>query len=111
MNKTHTGKVVQIIGSVVDVKFDNHLPNQNELLLVLDGDRTVDLEVLAHLPDGICRCIALEATDGLSRGLEVKSTGSSITVPVGEQVTGRTCFLHLPQSPLSHGTEPRHGNF
>ena len=38
MNKTHTGKVVQIIGSVVDVKFDNHLPNQNELLLVLDGD-------------------------------------------------------------------------
>ena len=80
---------VQIIGSGVDVKFDNHLPNQNELLLVLDGDRTVDLEVLAHLPDGSCRCIALEATDGLSRGLEVKSTGSSITVPVGEQVTGR----------------------
>ena len=92
MNKTHTGKVEHIIGSVLDVKFDNHLPNQNELLLVLDGDRTVDLEVLAHLPDGICRCIALEATDGLSRGLEVKSTGSSITVPVGEQVTGRVLY-------------------
>ena len=60
MIKTHTGKVVQIIGSVVDVKFDNHLPNQNELLLVLDGEKTVDLEVLSHLPDGVCRCIALE---------------------------------------------------
>ena len=89
MIKTHTGKVVQIIGSVVDVKFDNHLPNQNELLLVLDGEKTVDLEVLSHLPDGVCRCIALETTDGLSRGLEVKSTGSSICVPVGDKVTGR----------------------
>lgn len=50
MIKKHTGTVVQIIGSVVDVKFDNHLPNQNELLYVIDTDRTVDLEVMAHLP-------------------------------------------------------------
>ena len=89
MMKKHTGIVVQIVGSVVDVKFDNHLPSQNELLYVIDKDRTVDLEVMSHLPDGICRCIALEATDGLSRGLEVKSTGAPISVPVGEQVTGR----------------------
>lgn len=46
MIKKHTGTVVQIIGSVVDVKFDNHLPNQNELLYVIDTDRTVDLEVM-----------------------------------------------------------------
>ena len=89
MIKKHTGTVVQIIGSVVDVKFDNHLPNQNELLYVIDTDRTVDLEVMAHLPGGVCRCIALEATDGLSRGLEVRTTGGSISVPVGDQVAGR----------------------
>ncbi len=89
MTKTHIGTIVQIIGSIVDVKFDNHLPNQNELLHVLDGDRTVDIEVLAHRPGGICRCISLESTDGLSRGLQVESTGHSILVPVGEQVVGR----------------------
>ena len=89
MMKRHSGVVVQIVGSVVDVQFDNHLPAQNELLYVIDRDRTVDLEVMSHLPGGICRCIALEATDGLSRGLEVQSTGAPISVPVGEQVTGR----------------------
>ena len=89
MMKKHTGTVIQIVGSVVDVKFDNHLPGQNELLYVIDKDRTVDLEVMSHLPDGVCRCIALEATEGLSRGLEVRTTGGPITVPVGEQVTGR----------------------
>ena len=89
MMKRHSGVVVQIVGSVVDVQFDNHLPAQNELLYVIDRDRTVDLEVMSHLPGGICRCIALEATDGLSRGLEVQSTGAPISVPVGEQVTRR----------------------
>ena len=89
MMKRHSGVVVQIVGSVVDVQFDNHLPAQNELLYVIDRDRTVDLEVMSHLPGGICCCIALEATDGLSRGLEVQSTGAPISVPVGEQVTGR----------------------
>ena len=89
MMKRHSGVVVQIVGSVVDVQFDNHLPAQNELLYVIDRDRTVDLEVMSHLLGGICRCIALEATDGLSRGLEVQSTGAPISVPVGEQVTGR----------------------
>ena len=89
MMKRHSGVVVQIVGSVVDVQFDNHLPAQNELLYIIDRDRTVDLEVMSHLPGGICRCIALEATDGLSRGLEVQSTGAPISVPVGEQVTGR----------------------
>ncbi len=89
MKKQYIGKIIQIIGSIVDVKFDNHLPNQNELLHVLDGDRMVDVEVLAHRPGGVCRCIALEPTEGLSRGLQVETTGTSITVPVGEQVVGR----------------------
>ena len=89
MKKQYIGKIIQIIGSIVDVKFDNHLPNQNELLHVLDGDRKVDVEVLAHRLGGVCRCIALEPTEGLSRGLQVETTGTSITVPVGEQVVGR----------------------
>ena len=89
MKKQYIGTIIQIIGSIVDVKFDNHLPNQNELLHVLDGDRMVDVEVLAHRPGGVCRCIALEPTEGLSRGLQVETTGTSITVPVGEQVVGR----------------------
>ncbi len=89
MKKQYIGTIVQIIGSIVDVKFDNHLPNQNELLHVLDGDRKVDVEVLAHRPGGVCRCIALEPTEGLSRGLKVETTGASIMVPVGEQVVGR----------------------
>ena len=89
MMKRHSGVVVQIVGSVVDVQFDNHLPAQNELLYVIDKDKKVNLEVMSHLPGGVCRCIALEATEGLSRGLEVQTTGGPITVPVGEQVTGR----------------------
>lgn len=81
MMKKHTGTVIQIVGSVVDVKFDNHLPGQNELLYVIDKDRTVDLEVMSHLPDGVCRCIALEATEGLSRGLEVRTTAAPSRCP------------------------------
>ena len=89
MKKYYQGKIVQIIGSVIDVKFDTHMPSQNELLLVSDGERKVGIEVLAHRQGGIARCIALEATEGLSRGLDVVSTGETITVPVGEETLGR----------------------
>ncbi|MBO5525216.1 MAG: F0F1 ATP synthase subunit beta [Clostridia bacterium] len=90
MIKTHIGTIIQIIGSIIDVEFDNHLPSQNELLLVNAEDgRKVEIEVLAHRPGNVCRCIALEATEGLSRGMKVESTGHPIMVPVGEQVVGR----------------------
>lgn len=97
MIRTHTGKITQIIGSVVDVKFSDHLPDQNELVLCRDEDRMVHLEVKAHRANGVVRCISLESTDGLRRGMEVVTTGSPLKVPVGEATLGRVInALGLP---------------
>lgn len=87
--KKYVGKIIQIIGSVIDVRFPTHLPRQNELLIVDGGERNVKIEVLAHHKDGVCRCISMEPTEGLSRGMTVTSTGASIRVPVGKQTLGR----------------------
>jgi F-type H+-transporting ATPase subunit beta len=90
MTKTHTGKITQIIGSVVDVLFDSHLPAQKELLLCAAADgREVPMQVMAHLENGSVRCIALESTDGLPRGAEVIATGEPLLVPVGDETLGR----------------------
>lgn len=88
-NKTYIGKITQIIGSVIDVQFPTHLPKQNELLIVDAIDHAVQIEVLAHQNDGTVRCISMEATEGLSRGMSVKSTGKTIRVPVGAGTLGR----------------------
>ncbi len=90
MNKIYTGKVIQIIGTVVDVMFETHLPAQRELLIVHTDKKDVHVEVFSHRePYGVVRCIALEATEGLKRGMEVTTTGGSIEVPVGEGTLGR----------------------
>lgn len=81
------GKIYQIIGPVVDVHFEGSLPPVYEKLVV-EG-REVSLEVLAHVQRGVVRCIAMNATEGLSRGLTVLDTGAQISVPVGEGVLGR----------------------
>ena len=83
------GKIVQIIGSIVDVAFPAHLPKQNELLLVKKPEGDVHIEVLAHRDGGIVRCVSFEATEGLARGMTVETTGGSLKVPVGECVLGR----------------------
>ena len=84
------GTVQRIIGPVLDVAFPaGEFPPINTLLYVQDKDREVAVEVSQHLA-GAVRCIALEATEGLSRGLPVRSTGSPITVPVGPGMLGRT---------------------
>lgn len=88
-SKKYEGKIIQIIGSVIDVSFPAHLPRQNELLIIDDGERKVQIEVLAHHRDGVVRCISMEPTEGLSRGMSVTSTGQSIRVPVGKQTLGR----------------------
>ena len=83
------GTVIRIIGPVLDVRFRaGELPPINTLLYVRDGDRTVAAEVSQHV-GSVARCIALEATDGLSRGLTAESTGAPITIPVGEEMLGR----------------------
>lgn len=81
------GRISQIIGPVIDVEFEDDMPPINEKL-VIEGADTV-LEVLAHEGKGSVRCIAMTATDGLSRGMKVLDTGGQITVPVGEGVLGR----------------------
>jgi len=83
-----TGNIVQVIGAVVDVKFPReHLPNVYEALKI--DETGVTLEVQQQLGDGVVRCIAMGASEGLRRGLDVKSTGEPIQVPVGKATLGR----------------------
>ncbi|MDR0554898.1 MAG: F0F1 ATP synthase subunit beta [Treponema sp.] len=84
------GTITQIVGPVVDVRFeDGQVPAILNALKVSSGGRGVILEVLQHTGDNRVRCVAMEATEGLSRGLEVIDTGYPIRVPVGEAVLGR----------------------
>jgi len=84
------GKVIQIIGPVVDILFENHhLPAINNAVHIGKGDEPLVAEVAQHLGDGIVRCIVMGTTDGLARGIEVFDTGAPITVPVGNATLGR----------------------
>jgi F-type H+-transporting ATPase subunit beta len=86
----NTGIITQITGPVVDVRFEEHqVPAILNALEVKSGGRTVILEVLQHIGDNRVRCVAMAATEGLSRGLEAADTGHPIRVPVGEAVLGR----------------------
>ncbi len=88
-----TGKIVQVLGPVVDVDFTDYLPAINEALETTikleDGEQRLVLEVAAQLGDGRVRTIAMDMSEGLVRGQEVKATGNPIKVPVGEEVLGR----------------------
>ncbi|KRM86355.1 F0F1 ATP synthase subunit beta [Liquorilactobacillus vini] len=101
-----SGKVVQVIGPVVDVQFplDESLPDINNALTVKrsDGSELV-IEVALELGDGVMRTVAMDSTDGVQRGAEVVNTGSSITVPVGKETLGRV-FNVLGQ-PIDGGPE------
>ncbi|MEJ1995547.1 MAG: F0F1 ATP synthase subunit beta [Limibacillus sp.] len=89
MAKNLVGKVTQVMGPVVDVQFEGDLPSiLNALETTNDGKRLV-LEVAQHLGESEVRTIAMDATEGLVRGQEVKDTGSPITVPVGPETLGR----------------------
>jgi len=87
---SNVGKVVQVIGTVVDVEFpQENLPEiYNALELNVDGEKLV-LEVEQHVGNNWARCLALGATEGVSRGLEVSDTGAPVSVPVGEASLGR----------------------
>ena len=86
-----TGKISQIMGAVVDVAFkDGHLPNiMNSLSVDRGEDGILVLEVAQHLGDGMVRTIAMDSTDGLTRGVNVVDSGSPISVPVGQETLGR----------------------
>lgn len=86
------GKLVQVMGPVVDVSFplDGSLPDINNALLVHKSkDETVTLEVALELGDGVMRTISMQSTDGLQRGMTVEDTGGPISVPVGKETLGR----------------------
>ena len=85
----NTGKIIKIIGSVIDVKFEGELPSLYNALEVQHNDKVMVLEVMQHLGDHRVRCISMESTDGLERGMDAVDTGAPISVPVGEEVLGR----------------------
>ena len=87
MNK---GKIVQVMGPVVDVEFESgNLPNIKDALEVMNGDRRCVMEVAQHVGNNTVRCIMLSASEGLCRDMEVTALGGGVKVPVGEQTLGR----------------------
>jgi len=87
---TNTGKIIQIVGVVVDVEFEgDKLPGIYDALTIKHGDRKVTLEVAQHLDEHTVRAVSLQTTDGLQRGQEVEATGAPISVPVGDATQGR----------------------
>ena len=90
MSQSNTGKVIQVMGAVIDVRFDGgHLPALLNAIEVEHGDEKLVVEVAQHLGDDVVRCIAMSSTDGLVRGAKAVDTGSTITVPVGQATLGR----------------------
>ena len=84
------GKVVQVIGPVVDIRFaEGDLPNLHNAIKIKGKDSELTVEVAQHLGDDIVRCIAMASTDGLVRNTEAFDTGEAITVPVGNEILGR----------------------
>ena len=91
MATKNIGKITQIIGAVLDVKYaEGKLPEINEAIKITRKDGTeLVVEVAQHLGDDVVRCIAMGPTDGLVRGMDAVATGAAISVPVGENTLGR----------------------
>jgi F-type H+-transporting ATPase subunit beta len=101
-----TGKIIQIIGAVIDVRFDDaKLPKIYDALLIKAETGTITLEVSAHLDHRTIRAISMSTTDGLTRGTEVIATGKPIQTPVGEAVLGR--ILNVVGEPIDNAGEIR----
>ena len=96
-----SGKISQVIGAVVDVEFNGNLPSiLNALEIDNEGNKLI-LEVAQHLGENEVRTIAMDTTDGLVRGMDVKDTGAPITVPVGPETLGR--ILNVIGEPVDDG--------
>ena len=103
----HIGTVVQVIGPVLDIRFEEgQLPNLlNAIELELNGKKLV-AEVAQEIGDNVVRCVAMSSTDGLQRGAQAVDTGASITVPVGEGCLGR--IFNLLGDPIDDKPMPEH---
>ena len=99
----NAGKIVQIIGAVIDVRFDKDLPSLYSAIEVEFDDDILVLEVMQHLGDDTVRCISMSPTEGLRRGMKAVDTGAPITVPVGEEVLGR--MVNILGEPIDNKPE------
>ncbi len=105
MAEKNIGKITQIIGAVLDIKFtEGKLPEINEAINVYNGDNKLVVEVAQHLGDDTVRCIAMGPTDGLKRGMDAEATGAAITVPVGENTLGR--IFNVLGEPIDNKAKP-----
>ena len=102
----NTGEIKQILGAVVDVGFEEKLPEILNALVIKHENKDLVLEVAQHLGENTVRTIAMDSTDGLVRGQKVSDTGKPITVPVGPETLGRIlnvvgepCLLYTSPSP------------
>lgn len=100
MTVKNKGIITQIIGAVIDVRFEGELPSLYNAIEVQFDEEIIVLEVMQHLGDHTIRCISMHPTDGLKRGMEVVDTGAPILVPVGEEVLGR--MVNVLGSPIDN---------
>ena len=103
----NVGKIVSIVGVVLDVKFENEnsLPNLLNALVIKLGDQEIVAEVAQHIGDDTVRCISMSATDGLVRGMEAVDTGKPISVPVGDATLGR--IFNVLGEPVDDAPAPK----
>ena len=97
------GKIKQVLGAVVDVSFEEKLPQILDALVVKHENKDLVLEVAQHLGENTVRTIAMDSTDGLIRGQKVKDTGNPISVPVGPETLGR--ILNVVGEPIDERGE------
>ncbi len=105
MSENHVGKVIQVTGPVLDIRFkEGELPDLHNAIEIMIGDRRLVAEVAQQVGDDVVRCVAMSSTDGLVRGAEAKDTGSPITVPVGDKCLGR--IFNLLGEPVDNEPAP-----
>ena len=105
MSENHVGKVIQVTGPVLDIRFkEGDLPDLHNAIEIMIEDRKLVAEVAQQVGDDVVRCVAMSSTDGLVRGVDAKDTGSPITVPVGEECLGR--IFNLLGDPVDNGPDP-----
>ena len=105
MSENHVGKVIQVTGPVLDIRFkEGELPDLHNAIEIMIEDRRLVAEVAQQVGDDVVRCVAMSSTDGLVRGAEAKDTGSPITVPVGDKCLGR--IFNLLGEPVDNEPAP-----
>ncbi len=112
MAEKNIGKITQIIGAVLDIKFsEGNLPEINEAINIplQEAGKKLVVEVSQHLGDDTVRCIAMGPTDGLVRGMDAEATGASISIPVGEQTLGR--MFNVLGEPIDEKEPPKNVEF